>query len=113
MIYPNGDQYIGEYAIGARNGKGVYTWASGDKYDGIWKNDKMHGDGKYTYEDGCTAEGQFSDNEFVKGLYKYILAIAVIVVTQILTVAIAVMLVILLIRMEHLIQTLYIVRKEM
>ena len=50
-VYPNGDQYNGDYVDGIRQGKGKYVYANGDKYEGDFKNNKKHGIGKLTYKE--------------------------------------------------------------
>lgn len=49
-VYPNGDQYNGDYVDGIRQGKGKYIYANGDKYEGDFVNNKKHGIGKLTYK---------------------------------------------------------------
>jgi hypothetical protein len=43
----DGSTYVGEWANGHRDGKGVMTYVSGAKYDGTWANDKYHKNGSY------------------------------------------------------------------
>lgn len=50
-MYPNTDQYSGEYIDGIREGKGKYIFANGDRYEGDFKNNKKHGIGKLVYKD--------------------------------------------------------------
>lgn len=50
-VYPNGDQYNGDYVDGIRQGKGKYIYANGDKYEGDFVNNKKHGIGKLTYKE--------------------------------------------------------------
>lgn len=51
--YPNGDIYVGDYADGIREGRGVYTYGSKgenfDKYEGMWVQNLKHGIGKMIY----------------------------------------------------------------
>ena len=48
MIWPNGDQYIGEWKDSKTHGVGTLTWSNGTKYVGEWKYGKQHGQGKLT-----------------------------------------------------------------
>ena len=59
-VYPNGDQYDGEYVNGIREGKGKYIYANGDKYEGNFKDNKKHGIGKLTYKE----KGQYYGNQY-------------------------------------------------
>ena len=38
MIWPNGDQYVGEWKDSKTHGVGTMTWSNGTKYVGDWKN---------------------------------------------------------------------------
>ena len=57
--YSNGDQYIGEWRDGVKNGHGAYSYVSDDSngrsvidvYVGQFKEDKRHGAGRCTYAD--------------------------------------------------------------
>jgi len=48
MIWPNGDQYVGEWKNSKTHGVGTLTWSNGTKYVGEWKYGKQHGQGKLT-----------------------------------------------------------------
>lgn len=50
-VYPNGDQYHGEYVNGERTGKGKYLYANGDRYQGAFDCNKKHGIGRFTTKD--------------------------------------------------------------
>ena len=50
-IYPNGDQYSGDYVNGERTGKGKYLYANGDRYEGAFLSNKKHGIGRFTSKD--------------------------------------------------------------
>ncbi len=39
--FSNGDEYIGNFQNGLRNGQGVYVKISGEKLTGIWKNNQF------------------------------------------------------------------------
>ena len=51
--------YIGSYAAGKRNGRGIAKLAGGDQYDGEFKDDMQHGTGVYTFSDGDKYEGDY------------------------------------------------------
>ena len=47
------------------NGTGTMVWPNGDQYVGEWKEGNKHGQGKYTYPDGTKKEGVWKDNKFM------------------------------------------------
>ena len=53
------DTYVGDFAKGRPDGKGVYTWESGARLDGSFKEGKAHGQGVYVSAKGVRYEGQF------------------------------------------------------
>ena len=53
------DYYVGAFAKGKPDGKGVYTWESGARLDGTFKAGKAHGPGIYLSTKGERYEGQF------------------------------------------------------
>jgi hypothetical protein len=53
------DTYVGHFAKGRPDGKGVYTWQSGARLDGSFKEGKAHGPGVYVSAKGARYEGQF------------------------------------------------------
>ena len=87
-IYPNGDEYEGEWVNdqvsgngiftknfpgnekyvgdlsgeGLRHGQGRCTYPNGDVYEGAWVNDQRHGMGKITYVNGEGWEGPWHNN---------------------------------------------------
>lgn len=69
QIFSNGDNYIGNFNDGKREGYGVYTWkASNTIYYGEWKNDKIAGYG-YLTKDNITSEaGIYQDGKLVTNL---------------------------------------------
>jgi hypothetical protein len=50
-VYPNGDQYHGDYVNGERTGKGKYIYANGDRYEGAFFSNKKHGIGRFISKD--------------------------------------------------------------
>ena len=45
MIWPNGDQYVGEWKDSKTHGLGTMKWSNGTKWVGNWKNGKQDGIG--------------------------------------------------------------------
>jgi hypothetical protein len=76
FIFPNGDQYNGEYIVTdegqiMRHGHGKHISADEQLiYDGAWNRDKMHGTGRLTYGNGASYDGEFQSNYF-EGLGTY------------------------------------------
>eukprot|EP00658_Telonema_sp_P-2_P060776 TRINITY_DN495_c0_g2_i1.p1 TRINITY_DN495_c0_g2~~TRINITY_DN495_c0_g2_i1.p1 ORF type:complete len:257 (+),score=78.99 TRINITY_DN495_c0_g2_i1:78-773(+) len=93
-VYPNGDEYVGEYEIGKRSGAGVYKWVKmevdeetgepkiamdedGNKvfeseYTGGYKENMKDGQGKMVFPDGSTYEGSWKyDKRHGDGVYWY------------------------------------------
>lgn len=58
-VYPNGDQYNGDYVNGERTGKGKYIYANGDRYDGFFKSNKKHGIGRLTSKEKGEYYGKY------------------------------------------------------
>ena len=55
-----GSEFSGDFAVGKREGYGVYKYGNGDLFVGEWLNNQMHGKGKYTWAaDGRTTEGKW------------------------------------------------------
>jgi len=61
MIWPNGDEYVGEWKDDRMDGQGTMTWANGDVYEGEWKEDIMNGQGAYIWANGDEYTGQWKD----------------------------------------------------
>ena len=61
--WASGENYVGQYKDGKRNGKGTFTDANGGKYVGQYKDEKRHGLGKFTYANGQVHH----DGEWVNG----------------------------------------------
>jgi hypothetical protein len=53
------DTYVGSFAKGRPDGKGVYTWADGARLDGYFKEGKASGTGVYVSARGVRYEGKF------------------------------------------------------
>jgi hypothetical protein len=53
------DTYVGDFAKGRPDGKGVYTWQSGAHLEGNFKEGKAHGSGVYLSAKSVRYEGQF------------------------------------------------------
>jgi len=53
------DTYVGYFAKGRPDGKGVYTWENGAHLDGSFKQGKADGPGVYVSAKGMRYEGQF------------------------------------------------------
>ena len=61
MVFENGDEYDGEWALGKMTGMGEFKWTmDGLKYEGRFLNGKRHGRGKSTDPDGITDEGDWN-----------------------------------------------------
>jgi hypothetical protein len=44
LTFTNGDEYIGEFKLGKKEGKGVYRcFSTDDEYDSEWQEDLIHG----------------------------------------------------------------------
>lgn len=59
----SGAMYIGEYKDDQRNGQGTYIWASGAKYVGEYNDGKRNGQGSYTWPDGEKYVGEWKDGK--------------------------------------------------
>lgn len=52
-IWPDGNEYLGEWENGKPNGKGIFIWPEGDTYVGEWNNDQNYGQGIYSCPTGA------------------------------------------------------------
>ena len=69
--YENGDQYVGGFVSGLREGSGVYTWKSGATYSGTYVCNSRSGRGKLSYPDGSWFDGIFADGQRSFGTVRY------------------------------------------
>ncbi len=60
---PNGEEYVGEWSDGQRNGQGTYTWPDGKAYVGEFQDSKPDGQGTETLPDGEKYVGEWSDGK--------------------------------------------------
>lgn len=63
-----GDSYEGGFAEGLPDGRGSYTWKNGDSYRGDWAKGQKHGHGRYSSAKGGYWEGEYANDERVKGI---------------------------------------------
>lgn len=69
LLYADtGDNYEGGFAAGLPDGRGTYTWKNGDSYRGDWVKGRKHGHGRYTSAKGGYWEGEYANDERVKGI---------------------------------------------
>ncbi|XP_048465587.1 LOW QUALITY PROTEIN: radial spoke head 10 homolog B [Rhincodon typus] len=64
--YPQRNQYVGEFVMGARQGQGKFFYANGAVYSGEWVANKKHGLGTFTLKNGRTFEGKFIEDRMVE-----------------------------------------------
>ena len=68
----NGEKYVGEFAQGRYNGRGVYTYRDGSFYDGFFLNGKRDGPGLLNFSNGDSFLGEFKEDfKEGKGYYRY------------------------------------------
>ena len=58
--------YSGDFVRGARDGRGMFFYASGAIYDGCWKDNLKHGPGKFVFKNGRIYEGIFEYDHMVE-----------------------------------------------
>jgi TonB family protein len=57
---PNGDNYVGEFKDGKRNGQGTLTYANGGKFAGEWLDGLRHGLGmEYRADESIVSSGRW------------------------------------------------------
>lgn len=72
FVYPNGDQYEGQWKDGKMHGSGKYEYSNGDRYDGDFHFDKKDGSGTYVWKDKGSYTGQWkNDLRDGYGVYKW------------------------------------------
>ncbi len=64
LYFQNGDKYLGNWVNQQRQGRGRFVFANGDEYIGEFFQDQFHGNGKMTYTTGARYEGSFSAGFF-------------------------------------------------
>ncbi|XP_078096738.1 radial spoke head 10 homolog B [Mustelus asterias] len=64
--YPQRNQYVGEFVMGARQGQGKFFYANGAVYSGEWVANKKHGLGVFTFKNGRTFEGEFFEDRMIE-----------------------------------------------
>ncbi|EQA38656.1 MORN repeat protein [Leptospira inadai serovar Lyme str. 10] len=62
MIYPDGNEYRGEFLLRKGHGNGEFRSPKGERYLGEWSWGKKNGFGVYRYANGDVYEGHFSNN---------------------------------------------------
>lgn len=67
-LYENGDNYIGDWNNGKKEGKGIFNWADGSHYNGDWVAGVIQGMGIYTDADGKIFEGRFEKGGFAEAM---------------------------------------------
>jgi hypothetical protein len=70
--YTDGSKYIGHFVDNVRNGTGKFIWPNGCYYEGNIKDNKFNGYGEYSWENGRDYKGEWSNDEIVRGVYKYV-----------------------------------------
>lgn len=69
QVYSNGDNYVGNFTKGERDGYGIYTWKSTKTmYYGEWKNNKINGYGYLTKDKNTTEAGIYQDGKLITNL---------------------------------------------
>ncbi|XP_055386200.1 radial spoke head 1 homolog [Condylostylus longicornis] len=71
-IFPNGDQYDGDYVNGQRHGIGLYVFQNGARYLGQYRRGQKSGKGIFFYPDGSIYDGNWQKNlRHGSGIYTY------------------------------------------
>jgi hypothetical protein len=64
-IWPNGEEYVGEWRSGLMEGDGTYRWPDGEHYEGEWREGKRYGEGINNYALGT------NPSPFYDGYWEY------------------------------------------
>lgn len=64
LFFKNGDKYLGDWVNQQRQGRGRFVFANGDEYLGAFFQNSFHGEGKMTYAAGNWYEGSFKNGQF-------------------------------------------------
>lgn len=59
-------RYVGGFASGKKDGRGVKTWPNGDRYEGAFRNDMRHGIGTYIWGEGSSWKGERYQGSYVE-----------------------------------------------
>ncbi len=70
LTYPSGEQYVGNFKKGIKQGNGYMKFPDGREYYGDFNNDKIEGYGSLVYPNGEKYEGYFKDGKY-NGLGTY------------------------------------------
>ena len=62
----DGTKYIGDWKFGLQDGQGTVTWANGDKYIGGRKNGKADGQGTFIFANGITQSGEWKNGNLIE-----------------------------------------------
>lgn len=57
FIWKNGEEFVGEWKNGRKDGYGVWKSPKGDFYEGEWKNNKQNGKGIFVHVGGSKYNG--------------------------------------------------------
>lgn len=57
MLWGDGSEYVGEWVMGFRHGKGSCKFADGSEYAGQWIRGQPNGPGRFTFSDGAYYHG--------------------------------------------------------
>lgn len=64
-VWPNGEEYVGEWRSGLMEGDGTYRWPDGESYEGEWREGKRYGEGINNYAPGA------NPSPFYDGYWNY------------------------------------------
>ena len=58
-MWPNGEEYVGQFANGRRSGFGIMAFDDGQLYEGEWRDGKRHGEGTNEWAEGQAYHGMW------------------------------------------------------